>query len=175
MDGTLGDMAITQRAWPFKRRKGLRLRSQVYMAITVAAWVVLANVVIALWYFTKPSGRCAYALTTRKSGCSDVDAAGIVALIGGVLLSSHSLSVLYHFVRAPLRKLPGEETSQCFIDNGSKVHNDFSKLSGKAVGSAVVGFELLVALIPLSPYYYVLGLAPTGFAAMMAAQAYLKV
>lgn len=168
-------MAITQREWPYKRRKGLRLRSQVYMAITVCAWVVLANVVVALWYFTKPSRRCAYALTTVGSGCSDVDAGGVVALIGGLVLSSHSLSLLYYFVRAPLRKLPGEETSQCYLDNASKEQNNVSKSSSKAIGAAVVGFELLVALVPLSPYFYVLGLAPTGMAAMMAAQAYFKV
>ena len=44
-----------------------------------------------------------------------------------------------------------------------------------SAGGLVVGFELLVALIPLHPYFYLLGIAPTAAAGVTAMQAYLKV
>lgn len=176
-----GTLATIRPGQKYKERKGLRLRSQVYMLCVVALFVVIANAVICLWFTTATdasrSRRCAFSLHTKdlSDGSCSIDGVAVMAMVVGLFAMLLVFRVLWCFCHAPLVRLPGEEHSKCHMDNALEAHSSTSSTMAKGMGGLVVGFELLVALIPLHPYFYLLGIAPTAAAGVTAMQAYLKV
>ena len=157
-------------------RKALRLRCQVYMLYVVLCFLTIANTV-GITYLEgnlKPAGMCRYALTTQASGCADLDVAALIGLIGGVLSALRLIRILYVFFTTPLILRKGEQDTKCHLQNAGKNHQDAQKSLAKVMGGAVVGLEIAITAIPLSPVWYFLTAVPAVIAAVSAAQKYFK-
>lgn len=151
------------------------------MLVLVSLFVLISNVVLMLWFLTKPSpgsssALCPYALHTRGSdgSCTKVDGVGVAALAFGAIALTIPVRILYNFCTAKLIRLPGEEHSKCHLDNAKPLHAKSSSIQAKTIGTAVFFFELAVALIPLNPIYYLLMLGPAACSGLTGVQAYLK-
>jgi hypothetical protein len=113
--------------------------------------------------------------------CTELDPIGISAFIIGVLLFGRFVvAPLVSFVRAKLILLPGDEEElsgggACYLRNASDEHTEASGQLAKATAGAVVGFEVLVSTIPLSPYFYLLTGLPAAMGAVMQSQRYFRV
>ena len=179
-----------QKASALKERMSLRMRSQVYMLLIVLCTTISANAIVVIFFFTTPAVQCKGAIfrytnatvvvngtSTVVGGCSsdNLDMPGIVALVVGVFSLLHLALVLYNFTHAELVLLPGDKPSSCYLRNANAVHTKTAGAMSKATFSVIFAFEMLVAVIPLSPFFYILTLIPAVMGAMSKAQQYFKV
>lgn len=113
--------------------------------------------------------------------CTELDPIGIGAFIIGVLLFGRFVvAPLVSFVRAKLTLLPGDEEEltgggACYLQNASDEHTKASGQLAKATAGVVIGFELLVSAVPLSPYFYLLTGLPAVMGAVMQSQRYFRI
>lgn len=174
--GHRGSHAEPMQNQSVNERKALRMRCQVYMLYVVLCFLTISNLVgiVYLEGELKPTGTCRYALTTQASGCADLDVAGLVGLIGGAISTLHLIRILYTFFTTPLLLHDGEKESKCHLENGGLNHQETQKKLAKAMGGAIVGLEIAITAIPLSPVFYFLTAVPAVIGAMSAAQRYFK-
>ena len=146
------------------------------MLYVVLCFVTIANVVgiIYLEGNLRPAGMCRYALKTQASGCADLDIAALIGLIGGVFSALRLIRILYTFFTTPLILRKGEQETKCHLQNASTNHQDAQKRLTKVMGAALVGLEIAITAIPLTPVWYFLTAVPAVVAAMSAAQNYFK-
>ena len=156
-------------------RKGLRLRSQIYMLYFVLVFVAFANVIGLLWALFAPPVTCVGMVSAPEGGCATVDPTALTALIVGALSAAAAARQLLVFVTTPLMMLPGEhDAGGCVMENAGTNHREAMGIISKGGGTFLLAFELMVAMIPLQPYWYILGLGPAILSAVTGAQRYFR-
>jgi len=107
--------------------------------------------------------------------CSTVDPVGISAMLIGLVLLLHTGACIYYFITAPLLLREGEDSlSKCYLNNSSDEHCKQNGVMAKGMAAAVFGFEVLVTMIPLSPYCYLLTFGPAVFGSIAQTQKCFK-
>ena len=167
--------AVPKRGLALNERKGLRLRSQIYMLYVVLTFFALANVVGLIWALVAPPVTCVGMVSAPEHGCATVDPVGLTASIVGALSAVAAARQLLVFVTTPLVMLPGERNAGgCVMENAGTNHREAMGIISKGGGTFLMAFELMVAIIPLQPYWYLLGLGPAILTAVTAAQRYFR-
>ena len=173
--GAAVSFAVPKRGLSLNERKGLRMRAQIYYLYVFLAWLTIANVVGLLWAMLTPAVGCNLLLTTKSSGCKDIDPTAVVAVVGGAVSLWLTVRQIFVFVNTPLTKMPEEQDGGgCVLNNAGPNHQKAMSTLYKVNGFFVIGFELLVAIIPLPPYWYLLVAGPAMFSGMASAQKYFK-
>lgn len=108
--------------------------------------------------------------------CADIDTLGVIALGVGIVLVGHTAMVIWRFLFAELVMLPGEKDNgaSCYLRNASKEHTSTSGKFAKYAAAIIFGLELLIAAVPLSPWFYLLTLAPALMFSMTQSQKFFK-
>ena len=143
------------------------------MLYIVLTFVALANVVGLLWALLAPPVTCAGMLATDD--CAVIEPVAVAACVVGALSAAAAVRQLHVFVTTPLAKLPGErDAGGCVMENAGTNHRKAMGIVSRGGGTVLIGFELMVAMIPLQPYWYLLALGPAILSAIAGAQRYFR-